>query len=71
MLRPGLLGPDKWSFGREYCGSVRLGTGYFVPLGGGCRDWELNLLLRRAVMIRRRKAEVLTELPLKRRRWLR
>ena len=56
---------------REYCGAVRLGTGYYAPMGSGQRDWELHLMLRRAVMVRRRKAEVLRELPPKRRRWLR
>ena len=51
--------------------SVRMATGKSAPLGGGQRDWELHLLLRRAVMVRRRKADVLAELPPKRRRWLR
>ena len=69
MLRPGLLGRDKWTFGRDYCGSVRMATGYCVPVGAGLRDHELNLLLRRSVMVRRRKAEVLAQLPPKRRRW--
>ena len=72
ILRPGLLGKDKWQFGREYCGNIRVGgIGKSAPLGGGQRDWELHLLLRRAVMVRRRKVDVLSELPPKRRRWLR
>ena len=70
-MRPGLLGPDKWSFGREYCASIPTAGGKCVPLGGGQRDWELHLLLRQAVMVRRRKVDVLIELPPKTRRWLR
>ena len=70
MLWPGLLGAGKWAYGREYCATVHTAIGRAVPLGGGMRDWELHLLLRRAVMVRRRKAEVLIELPPKRRRWL-
>lgn len=70
MLRPALLGTDKWTFGREYCSTVKVAQGWAAPVGAGSRDWELNLLLRAAVLVRRRKVEVLTELPPKRRRWL-
>ena len=66
----GLLGADKWAFGREYCTRVRTPTGWVAPLGAGSRDWELHLLLRRTLMVRRLKAHVLHELPPKLRRWL-
>ena len=71
MLRPGLLGDDKWAFGRDYCSSARTSTGWFAPLGSGMRDWELHLLLRDSVMVRRRKLDVMSELPPKVRTWLR
>ena len=71
IVRPGLLGADKWAFGRAYCTSVRSGAGFWSPTGGGQRDHELHLLLRASLMVRRLKADVLSELPAKRRQWLR
>ena len=51
VLRPGLLGGDKWAFGRDYCARVRTAAGWFAPVGAGQRDWELHLLLRAAVLL--------------------
>ena len=70
LLRPSLLASDKWAYGKDYCAQVHR-QGWFAPLGGGLRDWELHLLLRSSLMIRRLKRDVMTELPAKRRQWLR
>lgn len=60
-LRRGLLGSDKVSFDMHY-GSASGGD------GGACgRAWELNMMLKESVMVRRLKADVLAQLPAKRR----
>ncbi|CAJ1355277.1 unnamed protein product, partial [Effrenium voratum] len=67
LLRPGLLGQDWAAFARDYDEPVLSPSGHVVP--GRCRkSWQLALLLRDAVMVRRRKSEVLSELPPKVRR---
>ena len=47
-LHPGVLGASKASFALAYCE-----VGAFFATRRGFRSWELNLLLREAVMIRR------------------
>ncbi|CAK0901861.1 unnamed protein product [Prorocentrum cordatum] len=70
LLRPGLLGASLREFSRSYDEPVLSASGHLVP--GRCRrSWQLASLLREAVMVRRRKCEVLSELPPKRRRVLR
>eukprot|EP00897_Mesotaenium_endlicherianum_P001819 jgi/Mesen1/1665/ME000135S00648 len=72
-LRPGLLGRNKYEFARHYCNVQRrlirgrLHTNY----SGGARLQELNVLLRQTVMVRRLKADVLMQLPPKRRQVIR
>ena len=79
LLRPGLLGQSKLHFAMAYC--PQHSTGWDRPGGGGgrgaaaasvregacLRPWELNVLLRATVMIRRLKAHVMAQLPPKRR----
>ncbi|KFK25159.1 hypothetical protein AALP_AA8G073500 [Arabis alpina] len=70
MLWPGLLGKDKYEFAKTYCevGLVRGIQGKnFQDFSKGTRLQELNVLLNQAVMIRRLKKHVLTQLPPKRR----
>jgi SWI/SNF-related matrix-associated actin-dependent regulator 1 of chromatin subfamily A len=56
---------SKWAFLRRYCGAVQTRWGWDV--GGATNLGELQEKLRATFMIRRLKAEVLTELPAKRR----
>ena len=78
MLRPGLLGRSKLHFAMAYCPETNAGWGGDArgaarerrasAREGACsRPWELNLLLRETVMIRRLKAHVMCQLPAKRR----
>ncbi|CAE8602362.1 unnamed protein product [Polarella glacialis] len=70
LLCPGFLGRSWHEFVATYDDPTLAASGHLVP--GRCRrGWQLALLLREAVMLRRRKAEVLAELPPKRRRLLR
>lgn len=61
------LAPDTWgsfwSYAKRYCGMVS--NGYGVDTTGASNLEELQRRLRETIMIRRRKAEVLTELPAK------
>jgi SWI/SNF-related matrix-associated actin-dependent regulator 1 of chromatin subfamily A len=63
------LDPKRWptfsSFAKRYCDGQANGFGY--DSSGASRLDELNARLRETVMVRRLKAEVLTELPAKRR----
>jgi SNF2 family DNA or RNA helicase len=63
------LDPKRWgswsSFTRRYCAGQFNGQGY--DASGDSRLDELNARLRETVLVRRLKAEVLTELPAKRR----
>ena len=63
MLAPGLLG-EKDDFGQRYCGGVP------VTVAPGVEQWlgssnlgELNAVMKRHLMIRRLKKDVLKELP--------
>jgi hypothetical protein len=78
MLRPGLLGKSKLHFAMAYCPETNAGWGgdargaarerrASVREGACSRPWELNLLLRETVMIRRLKTQVMYQLPAKRR----
>jgi len=60
FLDPGTWG-SFWSYARRYCGMVN--NGYGVDTSGASNLEELQRRLRETVMIRRRKSEVLTELP--------
>ncbi len=53
--------PDKMAFARRYCNMKH--TGFGMDMNGSSNEEELQKLLRSTVMIRRMKAEVLTELP--------
>jgi SWI/SNF-related matrix-associated actin-dependent regulator 1 of chromatin subfamily A len=63
-----ILRPDKWPWGtfhlfaKKYC-HVRTGFGGRIKYTGGRRLDQLNRILKREVMIRRLKKDVLKELP--------
>jgi len=63
------LDPKRWStwsgFAKRYCGGVMTRNGF--DASGASNLDELNARLRETVMVRRLKADVLTELPAKRR----
>eukprot|EP00435_Cladocopium_sp_Y103_P072615 s107_g40.t2 len=70
LLRPGLLGESFHAFARDYDEPSLSFSGHLVP--GRCRrSWQLALLLRDAMMVRRKKSEVLEDLPPKHRRIIR
>lgn len=70
LLRPGLLGDSFHAFARDYDEPSLSFSGHLVP--GRCRrSWQLALLLRDAMMVRRKKSEVLEDLPPKHRRIIR
>lgn len=50
-----------WSYAKRYCGMINNGFG--VDTSGATNLDELQRILRETIMIRRRKADVLTELP--------
>lgn len=66
------LDPKRWptwtTFARRYCAGQR--TSYGFDASGASNLDELNARLRETVMVRRLKADVLTELPAKRRQVL-
>ena len=70
IIRPELFA-SRDEFGMRYCANKRkigkMGGGEFI--GASCES-ELQRLLRRCVMIKRSKDEVLTDLPPKRRKWV-
>lgn len=53
--------PSFWAYAKRYCGMVNNGFG--VDTSGATNLDELQRRLRETLMIRRRKADVLTELP--------
>lgn len=60
FLEPAAWG-SFWAYAKRYCGMVN--NGYGIDTSGASNLEELQRRLRETVMIRRRKAEVLTELP--------
>lgn len=64
LVAPKLF-PNYWTYGTRYCGGVQNGFG--VKFNGASNTQELNDILTENCMIRRRKADVLTELPPKQR----
>jgi len=71
-VRRGLLGRGKDEFASGYCQRMWTGVGDAnmrtrLYRSGGARLSELNTLLLSTIMVRRRKAEVAAQLPLKRR----
>ncbi|QDZ20471.1 SNF2-like DNA helicase [Chloropicon primus] len=72
-LSPGLLGKSKQEYSKNYCERTFVKTrskATFMSVSGGRRLEELNVLLNNTIMIRRRKEDVLAELPPKRRQVL-
>eukprot|EP00899_Mesostigma_viride_P005787 jgi/Mesvir1/15209/Mv06441-RA.1 len=66
-LRPGLLGSNKFAFAKAYCNWRPTAEYKSKAVSGGTHLNELHVLLREAVMIRRLKSEVMSQLPPKRR----
>ncbi|KAK1679074.1 hypothetical protein QYE76_039922 [Lolium multiflorum] len=74
MLRPNLLGHDKFEFARTYCSlhvAQRSHGKTYQDFSKGARLTELNVLLSQTLMIRRLKEHLLNELPPKRRQIIR
>ncbi|KAM6593938.1 hypothetical protein CsatA_001641 [Cannabis sativa] len=74
MLWPGMLGKNKFEFGKTYCDAkfIRSLDGkIFQDFSKGTRLEELNVLLKQTVMIRRLKEHVMLQLPPKRRQIIR
>lgn len=70
LLHPGFLGDSFHTFARDYDEPLLSFSGHLLP--GRCRrSWQLALLLRDAIMVRRKKSEVLEDLPPKHRRLIR
>eukprot|EP00931_Biecheleriopsis_adriatica_P054214 TRINITY_DN31885_c0_g1_i2.p1 TRINITY_DN31885_c0_g1~~TRINITY_DN31885_c0_g1_i2.p1 ORF type:complete len:1469 (+),score=253.20 TRINITY_DN31885_c0_g1_i2:117-4523(+) len=68
LLWPGLLGDTKWAFAQNFFHFWREPLPHrpacFTLAIGNCeRPMELNVLLTRSIMLRRRRQEVLTSLP--------
>lgn len=59
------LFPNYWTYGTRYCGGVA--TDFGTKFTGATNTQELNEILTENCMIRRRKSDVLTELPPKQR----
>ncbi|XP_062116617.1 uncharacterized protein LOC133830616 isoform X2 [Humulus lupulus] len=74
MLWPGMLGKNKFEFGKTYCDAKfihGLDGKIFQDFSKGTRLEELNVLLKQTVMIRRLKEHVMLQLPPKRRQIIR
>jgi len=74
MLRPNLLGDNKFEFAKTYCSlhvAHRSQGKTYQDFSKGARLTELNVLLSQTLMIRRLKEHLLNELPPKRRQIIR
>lgn len=64
VLDPTLF-PDRWRFAKQFC-DLKAGEYGGVDMSGSSNEQKLHRILTKTVMLRRKKSEVLTDLPPKR-----